>query len=397
MNTSDRIIDFASKLPYSSQKAWERKAVRIKNDTGKKAQIWDLADFIEEEADIAGSDTAKLLNIRRREDKPQLKRQSTRKSTTYTVKTEDVKATSHVQGPIILKCKCCSFSHLLSKCEKFNAKSIEERVKFLKEFGFCFNCLRGGHLVKDCKSQYTCTVKGCGRRHHTLLHLNTKKFENEENANFKRNDDKQSPIQKNVTSAVQANSNACKSSMYTYRNILPVRIRANNVEVETYALVDIGSDTTFCETSLIEELGLTGKQRTVEINTLGQRPVMHDGVVVNLAVASIDNKEEIFIENVMSIDKIPVQPNPIPSDEEFKLLSHLQEIGLPKIKNTKVSLLIGTDCPYAHYVLEVRTGNKKQPFAQKSPLGWSIIGPSVNIPSTHKIHVNFVNFVWYAT
>ncbi|XP_077966575.1 uncharacterized protein LOC144420797 [Styela clava] len=345
------LIQHCSIFEPELTKTWERKAVRIKNDTGKRAQIWDLADFIEEEADIAGSNTAKSLNIRRREDKLQLKRQSTRKSTTYTVKTEDVKATSHVQGPTILKCKCCSFSHLLSKCEKFNAKSIEERVNFLKEFGFCFNCLRGGHLVKDCKSQYTCTVKGCGRRHHTLLHMNTKKFENEENANFKRNDDKQSPIQKNVTSAVQANSNACKSSMYTYRNILPVRIRANNVEVETYALVDIGSDTTFCETSLIEELGLTGKQRTVEINTLGQRPVMHDGVVVNLTVASIDDKEEIFIENVS---------------------------------------LLGTDCHYAHYVLEVRTGNKKQPFAQKSPLGWSIIGPSVNIPSTHKIHVNFV-------
>nr|XP_039265634.1 uncharacterized protein LOC120341224 [Styela clava] len=390
MNTSDRIIDFASKLPYSSQKGWERKAVKIKNNTGKKAQIWDLADFIEEEADIAGSNTAKSLNIRRREDKPQQKRQSTRKSTTYTVKTEDVKATSHVQSPAILKCKCCSFSHLLSKCEKFNSKSIEERVKFLKEIGFCFNCLRGGHLVKDCKSQYTCSVKGCGRRHHTLLHLNTKKLENEENANFKKNDDKQSSIQKNVTTAVQANSNACKSSMYTYRNILPVRIRANNVEVETYALVDIGSDTTFCETSLIEELGLTGKQRTVEINTLGQRPVMHDGVVVNLTVASIDDAEEIFIENVMSIDKIPVQPNPIPSEEELKLLPHLQELNLRKIKNKNVSLLIGTDCPYAHHVLEVRTGNKKQPFAQKSPLGWSIIGPSVNMPSTHKIHVNFV-------
>ena len=37
------------------------------------------------------------------------------------------------------------------------------------EAGLCINCLRPGHLLKDCTHQ-PCPVESCGKRHHKLLH-----------------------------------------------------------------------------------------------------------------------------------------------------------------------------------------------------------------------------------
>lgn len=44
-----------------------------------------------------------------------------------------------------------------------------ERLSKVKERHLCFNCLKRGHRVGHCRSRM-CTVSGCGKKHHTLLH-----------------------------------------------------------------------------------------------------------------------------------------------------------------------------------------------------------------------------------
>lgn len=48
-------------------------------------------------------------------------------------------------------------------------KSLPERLTTVKEKQLCFNCLKLGHRVAQCKSRM-CTISGCGKKHHTLLH-----------------------------------------------------------------------------------------------------------------------------------------------------------------------------------------------------------------------------------
>jgi hypothetical protein len=45
------------------------------------------------------------------------------------------------------------------------------------------------------------------------------------------------------------------------------------------------------------------------------------------------------------------------------------------LKNPEVTLLIGTDVPEAHWKMEERRGRKKEPYAIRTPLGWSVPGP----------------------
>ena len=48
--------------------------------------------------------------------------------------------------------------------------SVQERDETVKRKGLCFNCLSNTHQISNCKSKVTCKIKGCGKRHNTILH-----------------------------------------------------------------------------------------------------------------------------------------------------------------------------------------------------------------------------------
>ena len=59
----------------------------------------------------------------------------------------------------------CRENHNPTQCTTIT--TIEERKRHLKKQGKCFNCLRKGHLGRDCKSHSSC--KECKGRHHTSI------------------------------------------------------------------------------------------------------------------------------------------------------------------------------------------------------------------------------------
>ncbi len=68
------------------------------------------------------------------------------------------------------KCFACNkLKHGTAYCQTFKQKSVQEKRNFVFAQNLCFNCLKDGHTVKLCPSQYSC--QKCGKKHHTLLHL----------------------------------------------------------------------------------------------------------------------------------------------------------------------------------------------------------------------------------
>ena len=63
---------------------------------------------------------------------------------------------------------------------KFKSMKVNERREQVQKFRLCSNCLRPGHMSKDCKSR-TCSVPSCGRRHNRLLHSDLPKKETTKN------------------------------------------------------------------------------------------------------------------------------------------------------------------------------------------------------------------------
>ena len=75
----------------------------------------------------------------------------------------------------------------------------------------------------------------------------------------------------------------------------------------------------------------------------------------------------------------------------MKKWSHLQDIELPKLDGKSVALLIGNDVPEAHWTFEQRRGRRKQPYAARTLLGWTLIGPIGEAGGPVRSSVNFIS------
>ena len=83
--------------------------------------------------------------------------------------------------------------HPFWTCEKFKSMKVNERRQQVQKFRLRFNCLRPGHMSKDCKSRKW-SVPSCGRRHYRLLHSNGLKKETTKNIS-----DATTPVATNIT------------------------------------------------------------------------------------------------------------------------------------------------------------------------------------------------------
>lgn len=73
-------------------------------------------------------------------------------------------------SPIYPPCSICSDHHPVYHCEHFLQLTLEEKENEIRRHQLCRNCLRRGHVVKDCSSSSSC--RKCGARHHTILCTN---------------------------------------------------------------------------------------------------------------------------------------------------------------------------------------------------------------------------------
>ena len=54
-------------------------------------------------------------------------------------------------------------------------------------------------------------------------------------------------------------------------------------------------------------------------------------------------------------------------------------------------MLIGADVPEMFCVGNIRKGPKGTPYATETPLGWSLLGPSMTLSSQSNFNVNFLS------
>lgn len=64
-------------------------------------------------------------------------------------------------------CVLCGRDHSLSSCSNFNAKSVDEKLKLVKRFALCFNCLKRNHTAEQCRNR---GCLKCDNKHHTSIH-----------------------------------------------------------------------------------------------------------------------------------------------------------------------------------------------------------------------------------
>ena len=273
-------------------------------------------------------------------------------------------------------CTYCKLdNHELERCFKFRDKSYEERKNFIRKEKFCDNWLQVNHQARRCKRARACLFIGCTEQHHSLLHPPTPRDGPSDTP--ERNDTGDRPGQS--TGAGSEGNCAAIGSDRPRVNLRIVPVRVSGVEggrkVETYAFLDDRLNTTLCLNSLVEELGLSGPPINYMLTTVNAESEARLSCEIQLNVNALKTNSGIRLDRVWTVDSLPISQRSIPSTEDVKKWSHLQDIELPKLDGKSVTLLIGNDVPEAHWTFEQRRGRRKQPYAARTLLGWTLIGP----------------------
>lgn len=360
MNSVGFISSIANKLPIETRKSWVSKALEIQRQEYRIANFAEFAEFVNLESERANSAFYKSIftteNINYR-GKAKVFNTSESNSATFGSR----KAGFNKNNRKVHECVCCNGPHKLVACDEFCGKSPQDRRDFARSKRLCYRCLNLGHMIKDCRSDRTCAKRLCqSTSHHTLLHFET---EREQDA---RTD--------NVVSACANETKALKS----FLDIVPVRVCHDGNEVVTYALLDPGSSSSFCEQKLVDALNMRGHgtECKMAVETLTtEKPQNLKSVSYSFIVKSLDGVNEFNLKNVTAIDQIPVTSKNRNVCGNLNKYEHLRGVSLPRINNATVTLLIGNDHFMSHFPLETRMSpNPAGPHGVKFPLGWVLKG-----------------------
>ena len=157
-----------------------------------------------------------------------------------------------------------------------------------------------------------------------------------------------------------------------------------HVEVRVYALLDGGSDSTFIKNSVLKDLGVSGTEVSLKLNTMHGESSVPVQRVDGLLAKKLDRGEEpIPLPKAYSREAIPSRREQIPTPDIASKWTHLEGIKdqIPPLERTmEIGLLIGCNCPKALKPQQVIPGCEEDPYAIKTRLGWGIIGPTnVNV------------------
>ena len=277
-------------------------------------------------------------------------------------------------------CVVCGGNHGVWSCKNFSGMTVPDRWKVAKEKRLCFRCLASNHLGKDCTRSKTCTVQGCKKSHHNLLHEDSKRGDDEEKIELPR----EGAGHRTHTSTNHDEPAAEALSLRT----IPVWVKANGRKVKINAILDDASNETFLNEQVAGALGLQEPYKAVKVHVLNDQVETFQSMPVKVMIEGVDGqyRKEISAktcpQNVTGTYKV----------EDWSKSKgnwpHLQgcDFATPA-KDGLVDLLIGVDNADLLYSRADVRGEPGSPIARLGPLGWSCIGSTVKRQeSTHRTH-----------
>lgn len=414
INNTENLRKIVRRLPIHIRGKWvDRADVLIEN--GIEPNFLDLTKFIENKARVAntmyGQDLSRSISSGKVQSENSYKSKPynsiSRKATTLATQGENKFTNETVLGQSsvlnsgqsslqnleersVLKCHVCPGSHSLQNCSEFKRMRFSDRRKVTRDKGLCDNCLQEGHFGRGCMKKGACEIHDCRRKHHTLLHFQNPEYKSD--TRYKNDNVHVNRIQNYPSTEKVSTDRHCTATVSGKRvclRIVPVQVEGVYSSIETYALLDEGSDVSLCSNSLVERLGIKGIEKTFTITTVSAEETVNTGQEIKLSISALDNSESVKLNKVWTVDKIPTSPESIPRQSDIANWSHLKGLEFPEIDEKEVTILIGSDIPEVFWVQEERRGRRKEPYAIRSILGWTLMGPVGNTTQSDRFSVNY--------
>ena len=266
----------------------------------------------------------------------------------------------------------CAQNHGLADCPIF--KGSNDKWSVIKQGGFCGKCLKR-HDYRNCDK--TCSVTGCSRYHHSLLHRDRPTL-----------NPFVPPFQ--PTSTTQTTTGAVK--VYSLGSThLPVQlVNVRNAEgdpIKGLAMIDSGSNQTLIRKEFAQKLGLSGDPTKLRMKVAGGGTRCENSTKYAVNILSADGRD-LYDVSCLSLKKVCQGVQALPK-EDLKQYPHLTDIEDDvHVLGGPVDLLIGADFVEAHRDLESRVGGPGEPIAKKNIFGWMLLGKfSDGPPTVHHIEL----------
>ena len=356
------------KLPQHLQDRWLRQNLKIKRRKRGAAGLNDLTEFIAEAAEeltdpIFAPMTSHGLKYNNF-------------ATTSTTQQKEVPQTN-----VTRKCPCCDEDHYLTQCPRFKAMGVKDRKNLVTSRRLCFNCLSSGHMVRNCPRDFTCGIKGCNLKHNKFLHWTAKiqMGKNDVKAvdNNELSGEPNGKGSSNLTEKEDSNFVQSQKRRFAMP-IVPARVWKPGTcsYVDTYALLDTGSNGSYCTQDLYEQLDIRGRPRYMELTTLTNTNMPVRSMVAPLEITSVTGTERYHVDTTVRPD-LNIDQSCMSTRIDIEQWSHLKDLPIANLESEQahVQLLIGQDASDLLVPTEVRSGGAGEPFAVCTPLGWAINGP----------------------
>ena len=304
-------------------------------------------------------------------------------------------------------CSGCAGSHPIWKCNYFRRQLIDEKWKIAKRAGLCYRCLGKDHLGKSCARSRQCNINGCKETHHRLLHgqrkVNPKclsqdgKFtektalkqqqSEEENSQDRTLGTEGDGVKRATTMKTSTDQDTKKVALHT----IPVILKNGSQKVRVNCLLDKGSDTTYINEDVVEELGLTGVKKRIEVKVANDQTISFMSNTFTIGLESTDGRvdteivaktSEKICGGMKAVNWLTIKQN----------WSHMKEIPFPKLaKGNKIDVLLGGDHYELMYSMKEVVGKDDDPVARLCPLGWTAVGKIRQRGNIGHHHVGFSN------
>ena len=307
-------------------------------------------------------------------------------------------------------CSYCAKQHTSASCPIVT--DIAARRAILRRKGKCFLCLRSGHIIKHCDSQYKC--QKCGGHHHvSICEKNTFKplVPGDKISQQHESTGNQQSNQPKTAQGTQTES----STNYVESNTAVLLQTAQSLVGKVGVVMDekhkarIVFDSCSQRSYISNRLRSTLKLETVEsenllIKTFGDKsPKVLSCDKVKFAVTDTEGNEII-----MDAYSVPTICSPISNQsikvalEEYPHLHGLTLADKPSLStagDVEVDVLIGADYYWKFVTGTTKRSGKPGPVAVLTRLGWVLSGPviqekqghpscSTNLNATHVLRVD---------
>lgn len=276
-----------------------------------------------------------------------------------------------------LYCPYCSNNlHNLDDCSNFSYLTKQQQKQWVINNSRCWRCGRS-HQAAQCHLRVSCSI--CKGKHLKALHdVNTKTGEQAKG---------EKPIAETLCGLVNSSTDilyldrkaGCNQALLKVSKVL---LCNSSHTLETYAIIDDGSEQTILLQEAAVKLKLQGPSESFTLRTVRQDLQVIQGSSVSFTISPASQHERIYkIGGAFTAAQLGLAEHTYPVERLQSKSRYLRKLPLPEIKCAQPLLLIGSDFPHLITPIQpVRLGPPGGPVAVKTRLGWTLQGPTKCLP-----------------